>query len=295
MGFFSNLFGKKNCCLCNAEVGALHREKIRNKEYVCDTCKRKTSQFVRICNLEKEQVIEHIKFMETREKIYNEVLLNMKGKLYSAGGREMGIWFYDEAGMLVISDPQNPKKKEVHEVLRYDEIEKYEYYKEENPGQNGAKPTFKEDGVKLTVVGAQSMTMPTIGSQKKEGGTRPHPYIKQEIKLPFRKSEKATNYADNAIAHFGFIFGIHDGDHALFGGMSKDEKRSIAAGAEALKLAGSMLKAAANGGIDPNNISPELQEQADKAAQLNEDAKLGSIAKYMRAADEIEAKYAIAE
>lgn len=296
MGFFSDLFGKKNCCLCNQEVGATKRTKIRNKEtkeYVCYLCARKCSQFVRLSELTKDEVIAHMKFMETREKIFNEVLTPMNGKLYSAGGREMGIRFFDDAGMLVISDPQNHSHKEVHEVIRYDEVASYEYYKEENPGQNGGKPTFKEDGVKLRICYQQGVQVPDFSGKKAAGGTRPHPYIKQEIKLPFRKSEKATNYADNTIQHFDFIFGVHDDEHGLFGGMSKAEKANLKAGAESLKLAGSLLKSAVKGELDPNNIDPELQAKAEEAAKLNEDAKMGSIAKYMRAADEIEAKYAL--
>ena len=143
----------------------------------------------------------------------------------------------------------------------------FKKYKEENPGQNGGKPTFKEDGVKLRICYQQGVQVPDFSGKKAAGGTRPHPYIKQEIKIPYRKSEKATNYADNTVQHFDFIFGVHDDEHGLFGGMSKAEKANLKAGAESLKLAGSLLKSAVKGELDPNNIDPELQAQAEAQAQ----------------------------
>ncbi|MCQ2466591.1 MAG: hypothetical protein MJ166_03635 [Clostridia bacterium] len=288
MGFFSNLFGKKNCCFCNQEVGALKRDKIRNKEYICNECKRKVSQFVRVSEMDKAEIEAHMKFMERREKIYKEVLEPMNGKLYAADNRLHSIRFYDDAGMFIIN---SSLQKEYHEVFRYDEVESWEYYKEENPGQNGAKPTFKEDGVKLHIKAPESISVPSIGKEKAKGGTRPHPYIKREIKLTIRKDQKKSDEATRIIAHFGFIYGIHDGDHALFGGMSKEEKRNFQAGVESFKLAGSLLKSAAKGELDPNNIDPEMQAKADEVAKLQEDAKMGAIAKYMRSADEIEARY----
>ena len=45
MGLFSNLFSKQACSLCNTEVGALNRTKLKDGLYICKTCKKDTSAF----------------------------------------------------------------------------------------------------------------------------------------------------------------------------------------------------------------------------------------------------------
>ena len=156
MGFFSDLFGKKTCCLCGAECGAMKREKIKNKEYVCNECKRKCSSFVRISEMDKETVQEHIAFMEKREKIYQEILLNSKVQRFESKKKDKGFYFYDDHGFVVIENKKAGVPKENHEVIRYDEIDSYEIYTEMNEPTEAGKPkTFKEDGVLIRLVNSK--------------------------------------------------------------------------------------------------------------------------------------------
>ena len=280
MGFFSNLFGKKTCALCGAECGVMHRDKIKNKEYVCSDCARKCSQFVRLSEMDKETVREHIDFMAKRNRIHEQCF--KKTSLYPSTVKEFAIEFCDDIGMLSIFDRRNVKNKVNREVIRYDEIASYEYYKETDKPSDGGAETFKEDGVILRLV--QPLGFNDAQAKK---GLRPHPYIKREIKLCFRKSEKDTDYADNALQHLDFIFGVHDSERGLFSfGLSKAQKRDLKATTDMAKIMGGIINAAVSGNADPND--PALQEQMAKAQESVADAKSGGLAVYSRRADEAE-------
>ena len=280
MGFFSNLFGKKTCCLCGSECGAMSREKIKNKEYVCNVCIRKCSQFARVSEMDKAKVQEHIEFMNKRERLLNEVLKDSgKVQTYPSSVNEFGIRFFDNCGFFTIIDNKNHKNKENHEVIRYDEVLKYEYYIEKNqPSEQGGAETFKEDGVKITLLEERKFNDDT-----KKKGLHPHPYINREIKLPFRKKEKETNYADNCVQHFDFIFGVHSNQTALFGGPSVAAKRDFAAMKEMGKLMGDVVKAAASGDdANPEDLKDQMQAAQDAIAESN---SMG-LSRYSKAADE---------
>ena len=282
MGFFSDLFGKKTCCLCGAECGAMKREKIKNKEYVCNVCIRKCSQFVRVSEMDKAKVQEHIEFMNKRERLLNEVLKDSgKVQTYPSSVNEFGIRFFDNCGFFAIIDRNNRKNKENHEVIRYDEVLSYEYYIEKNPAtQQNPKETFKEDGVKLKVLEERKVTDDTT-----KKGLHAHPFITREIKLPFRKKEKDTDYAKNCIQHFDYIFGVHSNETALFGGPSVAAKRDFAAMKEMGKLMGGVMKAAVNGDEDAAN-NEDLKAQMEAAQDaINEKNSMG-LSRYSKAADE---------
>lgn len=277
MGLFDNLFGKKPCVLCGAEVGAMHRDKIKNKEYVCNECARKCSQFVRLSEMDKETVQEHISFMEKREKIYEQYLAQ-KGS-YPSALHHFGIVVNDEIGMLAIRDKPNSKKKVYHEVIRYDEIESYESYKETTT--TDGKEVFKESGVKLKLVSSRSSTTSTANEQR---GLRVHPYVTHEIKLCFNKNEKDAGDGLGIIQHLDQIFGVRDNEHGFLGlGMSKAEKRDLQAKTDMAKLMGGVLKSAVKG-----ESGEGLQEQFAQAQQSADDAMTGGLAVYSRRADEAE-------
>ena len=280
MGLFDKLFGKKTCALCGAECGVMHRDKIKNKEYVCSDCARKCSAFVRLSEMDKDTIREHIDFMAKREKIRQQCF--NKTSLYPSTVKEFALEFCDDAGMLSIFDRKNVKNKVNREVIRYDEIASYEYYKETDKPSDGGAETFKEDGVILRLVQPVG-----YGDAQAKKGLRAHPYIKREIKLCFRKSEKDTNYADNAIQHLDYIFGVHDSERGLFSfGLSKAEKRDLQAKTDMAKAMGSVIKAAVSGNADPND--PALKEQLEKAQESISDAQSGGLAEYSRRADEAE-------
>ncbi|MDO4864808.1 MAG: hypothetical protein Q4A05_11630, partial [Ruminococcus sp.] len=187
----------------------------------------------------------------------------------------------DNIGMLGIRDKFNSKNKINHEVIRYDEIASYEYYKEMNkPTQEGGKETFKEDGVILHLIQPFG-----VNDDMVKKGLRVHPYIKQDIKLCFRTRENGANYADNVIQHLDGVFGKNSHSKPLFG-MSVADKRELQANVDMAKLMGGMIKSAVKGEADPND--PDLQTKFAKAQESADDAKTGGMAIYSRRADEAE-------
>ncbi len=285
MGFFSDLFGKKTCCLCGAECGAMKREKIKNKEYVCNDCKRKCSSFVRVSEMDKETVQEHIAFMEKREKIYQEILVNSKVQRFESKKKDKGFYFYDDHGFVVIENKKAGVTKENHEVIRYDEIDSYEIYTEMNEPTEAGKPkTFKEDGVLIRLVNVKPGVQ--LSTDTKNKGAHAYPYNTRDIKICLRTSEKDTQYADNVIQHFDYIFGVHDSSKGLFNfGLSKQEKRDLQAKVDMAKLMGGAIKSAVNGETEP---SDQLQEQMAQAQESTAAAETSGLSVYSAKADAAE-------
>lgn len=286
MGFFSNLFGKQTCCLCGAECGPMKREKIKNKEYVCNECKRKCSSFVRISEMDKETVTEHIAFMEKREKIYQQILVNSKVQRYESKKKDKGFYFYDEHGFVVIENKKAGVPKENHEVIRYDEIDSYEIYTEMNEPTEAGKPkTFKEDGVLIRLVNTKPGVQ--LSTDTKNKGAHAYPYNTRDIKVCLRTSEKDTQYADNVVQHLDHIFGVHDNQTALFSfGMSKQQKREMQAQVDMAKLMGNAIKSAVTGEED----TEKLQEQMAQAQSSTAAAETGGLSAYSAKADAAEAQ-----
>ncbi len=286
MGFFGNLFGKQTCCLCGAECGPMSREKIKNKEYVCNDCKKKCSSFVRVSEMDKETVQEHIAFMEKREKIYQEILLNSKVQRFESKKKDKGFYFYDDHGFVVIENKKAGVTKLNHEVIRYDEIDSYELYTEMNePTEPGKPKTFKEDGVLIRLVNAKPGVQ--LSTDTKNKGAHAYPYNTRDIKICLRTSEKDTQYADNVISHLNYIFGVYDNQHALFSfGMSKQEKRELQAQVDMAKLMGSAIKSAVSGEEDTEKLQAQMEQaQASTAA-----AESSGLSAYSAKADAAEAQ-----
>lgn len=286
MGLFQNLFGKKTCALCGAECGVMHRDKIKNKEYVCSDCARKCSAFVRLSEMDKAEVENHIAYMERQEKLYQEVFSKaQKHECYPSAVTKQGIQFADECGMLTILDRDNSKRKVNHELIRYDQIASYERYEEREKASEAGKPdVFKERGVKLRLVNAMDRIDDTSPMGKK--GLRPHPYIKREIKVVFNTKESDTDYTDNCVAHLDYIFGVHDDEHGLFSfGMNKKEKRDLMGAVAFAKTAAEAVKVAKNG---EESLTDEKKAEIEQNMNAMADAQTGGLAEYTRRANKAE-------
>ncbi len=289
MGFFSNLFGKQTCCICGSECGPMSRTKIKNKEYVCDTCARSCSLYVRLSELDKDEVAGHMKFMENRNKVFDEVLSKLEGpKVVRYPGLKLevdGIVCYMEYGMMSIRHKTDHRNKIYTEVIRFDEIDSMEYYTETNPASGDKPETFKEFGIKIHLVsdkpGAQ------MSKDSFNNNPHPHPYINREIKLCFTKDEKRVQGETGCITHLAkYIYGIDD-DRSRFFSMSKNEKAKLQAGVDMVNLIGDAIKAQKAGETDPE----ALKEQFEKTQASADRANYGRLADSTRIADEIFAKY----
>lgn len=285
--FFKNIFGKKTCAFCGGECGMMSRTKIKGDEYICSKCDDMCSNFIRKSRFTKPELEGHMEYMKRSDRIYKEVILPnvQKHECYPSATQRQGIEFFDDFGMFRIMDGSRDNKENYpKELFRYDQVASYEpYYEEAEPEEAGKPKVFHEGGIIIRLVGALDDTT------KMQKGLRAHPYITEEIKVCFatndREKENYLKYAENAIHHFDYIFGVES--KALFSfGMSKQEKRDLKAAVAFTKTAFDAVKVAKNGGEITDEKKAEIMENMNAI----DDAQTGGLAVYTRAADSAEAK-----
>ncbi len=287
--FFKNIFGKKTCAFCGGECGMMSRTKIKGDEYICSKCDDMCSAFIRKSRYTKAELMGHMEYMKRSDRIYREIIEpNLKQRLrYPSATSRQGIEFFDDYGMFrVIDDAKDRDRRYPVELIRYDQVSSYEPYVEEGePSEPGKPKVFKEGGIKLTLVGARD-DVTTM-----RNGLRAHPYIMEPIKIRFaaneREKEDYLKYAENAIAHFHYIFGVNDDVKGLFSfGMSTKEKRDLMGAVGFAKTAMAAVKAAKSEG----EVSEAEKEEIQKNMNAMNDAQTGGLAQYTRAADAVEEK-----
>ncbi len=287
--FFKNIFGKKTCAFCGGECGMLSRTKIKGDEYICSKCDDMCSFHIQKYRFTKDELAGHMEYMKRSDRIYKEVILPnvQKPERYPSATSRQGIEFFDEFGMFrIIDGSRDSKENYPKELFRYDQVASYEpYYEEAEPEEAGKPKVFHEGGIIIRLVGALDDTT------KMQKGLRAHPYITEEIKVCFatndREKENYLKYAENAIHHFNYIFGVHDDEHALFSfGMNKKEKRDLMGAVGFAKVAMEAVKVAKNGG----EMSEAQAAEVQKNLNAMDDAQTGGLAQYTRAADAAEAK-----
>ena len=287
--FFKNIFGKKTCAFCGGECGMMSRTKIKGDEYICSKCDDMCSNFIRKSRFTKPELEGHMEYMKRSDRIYKEVILPnvQKHECYPSATQRQGIEFFDDFGMFRIMDGSRDHKENYpKELFRYDQVASYEpYYEEAEPEEAGKPKVFHEGGIIIRLVGALDDTT------KMQKGLRAHPYITEEIKVCFatndREKENYLKYAENAIHHFNYIFGVNDDQKGLFSfGMSTKEKRDLKAAVAFTKTAFDAVKVAKNGGEITDEKKAEIMENMNAI----DDAQTGGLAVYTRAADSAEAK-----
>lgn len=285
--FFKNIFGKKTCAFCGGECGMLNRTKIKGDEYICGKCDDMCSFHIQKYRFTKDELRGHMEYMKRSDRIYKEVILPnvQKHECYPSATSRQGIEFFDDFGMFRIIDGSKDNKEQYpKELFRYDQVASYEpYYEEAEPEEAGKPKVFHEGGIIIRLVGALDDTT------KMQKGLRAHPYITEEIKVCFatndREKENYLKYAENAIHHFDYIFGVESKGLFSFG-MSKQEKRDLKAAVAFTKTAFDAVKVAKNGGEITDEKKAEIMENMNAI----DDAQTGGLAVYTRAADAAEAK-----
>ena len=274
--FFKKRFGKQTCAFCGQEVGMLKRDKIKNDEFICHDCRRTCSRYIQVYRMTKDELLGHMEYMKRQGKLV-ESISALRGYRIPSASRQ-GIIFYDEVGMFRVYNSDKDDKYPM-EMIRYDQVAKYEPYRiETEPTEPGKEKEFKEGGVKITLVGGQT------DLSRMPNGLRAHPYITEEITIQLDKNN--MTYVENIIHHFDGIFGIHDDKKGMFSfGPTKQQKRE----GEALKAMGSMFGAAIKAAKD-GEISEDAAAKVADAMNKVDDAATGGLARYSRLADEAEAK-----
>jgi len=285
--FFKNIFGKKTCAFCGGECGMMSRTKIKGDEYICSKCDDMCSFHIQKYKFTKDELAGHMEYMKRSDRIYKEVILPnvQKHESYPSATQKQGIEFFDDFGMFRIMDGSRDNKENYpKELFRYDQVASYEpYYEEAEPEEAGKPKVFHEGGIVIRLVGALDDTT------KMQKGLRAHPYITEEIKVCFatndREKENYLKYAENAIHHFDYIFGVESKGLFSFG-MSKQEKRDLKAAVAFTKTAFDAVKVAKSGG----EITDEKKAEIMENMHAIDDAQTGGLAVYTRAADAAEAK-----
>ena len=285
--FFKNIFGKKTCAFCRGECGMLNRTKIKGDEYICGKCDDMCSFHIQKYRFTKDELRGHMEYMKRSDRIYKEVILPnvQKHECYPSATQRQGIEFFDDFGMFRIMDGSRDHKENYpKELFRYDQVASYEpYYEEAEPEEAGKPKVFHEGGIIIRLVGALDDTT------KMQKGLRAHPYITEEIKVCFatndREKENYLKYAENAIHHFDYIFGVESKGLFSFS-MSKQEKRDLMGTVAFAKTAIDAVKIAKDGG----EMSEEKKAEIQANMNAMEDANTGGLAEYTRRADAAEAK-----
>lgn len=277
--WFKKTFGKQPCAFCGNEVGMMKRDKIKNKEIICSDCKRTCSRHIQVYRFTKDELLGHMEYMKRQGKLV-ESMEGLKPRRVPSAGRQ-GILFYDEAGMFRIYDVDQDHRYAM-EMIRYDQVAKYEPYLEEGePDEPGKPKVFGECGVVLTLVGGAD----DLSQMPK--GLRAHPYITNEIKIKINDRDKHIGELDvnQIISHFNSIF--HSGTtKGLFSfGPTEQQKRER----EAMKAMGGVFKEAIKA-AKTGEVSEDMQAQVADAMNKVDDAATTGLAKYSRLADEAEAK-----
>lgn len=278
--FFKKTFGKQTCAFCGKEVGMMSRDKIKNDAFICHDCRHSCSQFIQVYRFTKDELLGHMEYIKRQDKLYNEIL-GKPSRVVPGVIEKQGIEFYDDAGMFHICD-RDKDKKYTKELIRYDQVAKYEPYCDEaEPDEPGKEKVFGECGVKITLVGG------TDDLTRMPKGLRAHPYITQEITICVNNREKDIGMMDvnHIISHFNYIFGVGDDTKGLFSfGPTTQQKREGAALKAMGGMFGAAIKAAKTG-----EVSADAMAQVQDAMNKVDDAATSGLSKYTRLADEAEA------
>lgn len=288
MGFFSNLFSKQACQLCNKEVGALSRVKLSDGTYICSDCRKNTSAFINIqrCNL--EEVKKHIEYMKKQNEFYEQKFATLSDKevvRYVRMGYA-GIVFADSLAMFEIINADT-KKKNYKELFRYDQIKDFEVYANENNGTQENQKKYAETGVRIIMDSSADIGNFSANDEQRK---RMHPYAMEFI-IPIARN---VDYKDGGMVknHLNKIFGRPD--ETLFGSI-KEKFTGTAherAGYQAANDAVSAFTSFAKGKITGNEEDIEnAKEKMNTAINSGMAFASENRTEYAKIADEAEIEF----
>lgn len=283
MGFFSNLFGKKECSFCGTPVGVLKRDALVNKEgFICKECSKKCSCLVKLGRFTKAGIEEHMKYMERQNELYEKAFMPVENKQRFMCV-ETGVEFADEIAMFTYHSPK-ANKKIYKELFRYDQIKEYEPYTINNTNQDGKK--YSEVGVKIKLYCSFEPSEQQFANSKNY-----HPYV-EEIIVPRHKNVDDF-YNDPLIKYLDKLFGKYE-DTSLVGGIKSSligtnkERQQMKVAGEGLKALGSLAKSKITG---KEEDAEKAKENAETLKNDALDLATGNRATYTKIADKVEKKY----
>lgn len=282
MGLFSNLFKKQACSFCGNEVGVLKRDALLNKEgYICKDCSKKCSALVKLGRFTKEELEEHMKYMEKQNELFEEAFVPCEKERFMCV--ETGVEFADEIAMFTFISPAT-KKKLNKELFRYDQIKDYEPYMINNSNQDGKK--YSEVGVKIKL----NCSFEPSDRNFKDNRSY-HPYVSEIIVPRHKNVDDFSN--DPMIKYLDKLFGRYE-DTSLVGGIKSSligtnkERKQMKVAAEGLKALGSLAKSKVTG---KEEDASKAKENMDVLKNDALDLATGNRGTYTKIANEIEKKF----
>lgn len=286
MGLFGKIFAKQPCAICEKEVGALSRTKLKDGNYICGDCRRNASGFYNPSKYTLEEVKKHFNYMDQMEKLYEKEFLTIE-----KGRRDRnvhlgfyGIEFADDIGMFEIISSE-AKKSNHKELFRYDQIDGFETYGIKNTGEG--KKKYKETGVRLKMRCAEDIEQAGASAAEK---ARMHPYV-TEIKIPIERDVDEITHNGLIVGHFNFIFGGKS--NTIFGAVKEKfvgtgrDKAGRTAQFEAMGALGSLLKGDIDGATKKAGAAMDatmdfLTENRHKYGKLADEAEKRALGKTLR-------------
>lgn len=207
MGFFGDLFSKQACGICDKEVSALNRIKLKDKKYICRDCGKNASRLFRIGYHDLDAVKKHLKYMEKANELYEKEFATLpKDEVdYCNHHGSHKIGFADCIGMFEIISPEM-KKSNNKELFRYDQIDSFGPYYDLNSASSEGQKKYKEYGVLIKMRCAENFTQMNASDAEKASM---HPYA-IEIKIPIQHNVDTPSGGDRIFAHLANIFGTNN-------------------------------------------------------------------------------------
>ena len=144
---------KNTCAICGAEVNLISGQKLADGNYICrKTCGKKCFKMLDKVSAHLTDVTEHIAQIEKGTKIWNEVLLPLKGskdkaeklKCFGTSGGE-DLYVSPSTGLVALVETHYKififGKYQKACVYRIGDLLKYEYYTEETKNSEGKTET----------------------------------------------------------------------------------------------------------------------------------------------------------
>ena len=277
------LFSKEECAFCSNKVGFLKRKKLVNNEgYICKSCEMKCSALINVGRFTKEQILEHIKYMERQNKIYEDAFEDVsKDKKQRFMCIETGVEFLDEIAMFRFVSPAC-NKRDNKELFRYDQIKSYEPYFVQNTNSQAGKK-YSEVGIKIKLYCSFTPDNKDFIENRSY-----HPYV-EEIKVPRHKNVDDFNN-DPMMKYLDKLFGRYE-DTSLVGSIKSSligtnkEREQMKVATEGLKALGSLAKSKMTGNEeDKEKLEENLNTFKNDAADL----VTGNRLTYTKVANDVE-------
>ncbi|MCR8967313.1 DUF4428 domain-containing protein [Streptococcus zalophi] len=241
MGLFEK-FKKQTCAFCGGKADLLKRKKLKDDNYICAECQKKTSGFLVFEKLDKASVDEHMLYMMKQNALYEQEFVNTD--ITFAGNTRNRIEFSNDIGMFHIISRET-RTRDYQELFRYDAVRDYSpYLKEHHAIRDDDTVAYDYMGVKI-ILFCKNPDIVDVSANLSESSSA-HPFlqevfIKTKLNVDREDVDEVMDEIDSIIRKFDYLFGKIDVKRTF--GLSSSEKRDIEGATSLVKGASEFIKA----------------------------------------------------